>query len=519
MRRTKLHPCHYSAARSSVVRLLGFAAAVLLLPAAPLVQADVSWNVASGDWSSAGNWSGAAVPTSSDNADIYNGGTATVTQIGEVCNNLSLGGMGGGTLQVTGGSLSISSSALVGLSGSGGFVQSGGAVSLSNASSGAIYFGYNSGDVGTGNFSGGLLTASNEWIGYQGAANFTQTGGTNSAPNQLVLGWNTASPVSYSLSNSGVLSAGNEWVGVSGSANFTQSGGTHTVASTLFVDSATYSLSAGLFSVGVQEYVGLSQSGTFTQTGGTNSVAGGLDLGESGGAGNYTVSGPGLLTTATEVVGYSGTGTFTQTAGTNSTGTLSLAYSAGSSGTYNLTGGKLIASQITQGAGAAQVNFSGGTLQAGGTFSSSVPMTLGGEGGGGGGATVATGGYTMTFSGSLSGPGGLTKTDAGALVLAASNIYSGGTTLDAGALVAANGSDGSATGSGSVTLNGGTLASAAGGGSIQGNVQAGSGDCVIAPGGVGTIGPLSRRQLDHRLEHDAQLRFDHSGRQRRPVDD
>ena len=251
-------------------------------------------------------------------------------------------------------------------------------------------------------------------------------------------------------------------------------------------------MSAGLFSVGVQEYVGLSQSGTFTQTGGTNSVAGGLDLGESGGAGTYTVSGPGLLTTATEVVGYSGTGTFTQTAGTNSTGTLSLAYSAGSSGTYNLTGGKLIASQITQGAGTAQVNFSGGTLQAGGTFSSSVPMTLGG---GGGGATVATGGYTMTLSGSLSGSGGLTKTDAGALVLAASNIYSGGTALDDGVLVAANGSEGSATGSGSVTLNGGTLASAAGGGSIQGNVQAGSGDCVIAPGGIGAIGPLSLGSL------------------------
>ena len=130
---------------------MGFAAAVLLLLAAPLVQADVTWNVASGDWSSADNWSGAAVPTSGDNADIYNGGTATVTQNGEVCNSLSLGGTGGGTLQVTGGSLSISSSALVGVSGSGVFVQSGGAVSLSNASSGAIYFGYNSGDVGTGN--------------------------------------------------------------------------------------------------------------------------------------------------------------------------------------------------------------------------------------------------------------------------------------------------------------------------------------------------------------------------------
>ena len=279
MRMTKFHPGSYSAGRSSIVRLLGIAAAMLLLLSSPSARADDTWtNTTTGDWSSAGNWSGNVVPTSTDNADIYNGGTATVTQSGELCNSLSLGGTGGGTLQVTGGSLSIGSSALVGVNGSGVFVQSGGAVSLSNTTSGAIYFGYNSGDVGSGTVSGGLLTAANEWIGYQGAANFIQTGGTNAAPNQLVLAWNTASPVSYSLSNSGVLSAGNEWVGVSGSANFTQSGGTHTVASTLFVDSATYTLSAGMFSVGVQEYVGLSQSGTFTQTGGTNSVAGGLDL-------------------------------------------------------------------------------------------------------------------------------------------------------------------------------------------------------------------------------------------------
>ena len=229
------------------------------------------------------------------------------------------------------------------------------------------------------------------------------------------------------------------------------------------------------------------------------------------------MSGPGLLTTATEVVGYSGTGTFTQTAGTNSTGTLSLAYSAGSSGTYNLTGGKLIASQIAQGAGAAQVNFSGGTLQAGGTFSSSVPMTLGSSGGG---ATVASGGYTMTFSGSLSGSGGLTKTDAGALVLAASNIYSGGTALDAGALVAANGSEGSATGSGSVTLNGGTLASAAERRFDPGQRAGGVRRLRHRPRRDRHDRPAQPRQLDHR-SRTMTLNFDLTTPrwQRRSVDD
>ena len=85
----------------------------------------------------------------------------------------------------------------------------------------------------------------------------------------------------------------------------------------------------------------------------------------------------------------------------------------------------------------------------------------------------------------------LTKTDAGALILAGSNIYSGGTEVDGGILVAANGSNGSATGSGSVTLNGGTLASGTSGGSISGSVQAGSGASEIAPGGVGSIGKLT----------------------------
>jgi fibronectin-binding autotransporter adhesin len=97
----------------------------------------------------------------------------------------------------------------------------------------------------------------------------------------------------------------------------------------------------------------------------------------------------------------------------------------------------------------------------------------------------------QTYTGAISGSGGLTKTAAGALVLSASNIYSGGTEVDNGTLVAANGGAGSATGSGNVTLSGGTLASGASGGSISGGVQAGSGASVIAPGGVGSVGNLT----------------------------
>ena len=57
--------------------------------------------------------------------------------------------------------------------------------------------------------------------------------------------------------------------------------------------------------------------------------------------------------------------------------------------------------------------------------------------------------------------------------------------------MAANGANGSATGSGNVILSGGTLASASGGGSISGGVQIGSVASEIAPGGLGSIGQLT----------------------------
>ena len=108
--------------------------------------------------------------------------------------------------------------------------------------------------------------------------------------------------------------------------------------------------------------------------------------------------------------------------------------------------------------------------------------------------TLTSGGNNAntTYSGTLSGSGGVTKVGDGAMILAGSNLYSGGTEVDNGTLVAANGSNGSATGSGTVTLSGGTLASdPTSGGSISGSVQAGSGPSTIAPGGIGAVGNLT----------------------------
>ena len=258
----------------------------------------------------------------------------------------------------------------------------------------------------------------------------------------LNLGYNTAGGGTYSLSGSGQLSAGQECVGCTGTGNFTQSGGTNVVG-TLFLSnnpisaggSGTYSLSgSGLLSAG-QEYIGYSGTGNFTQSGGTNAV-GTLFLGVGvpvNGSGTYSLSGSGLLSAGQEYVGFvNGTGNFTQSGGTNAVGTL---YLGASSGTYSLNGGMLITSSLSYGWANTPFNFGGGTLQADSSFTTALPMTLTGSGGD---ATVDTAGYTVILGGSISGPGGLTKTDSGTLVLAAANTYSGDTLISGGTLQLTN---------------------------------------------------------------------------------
>ena len=249
--------------------------------------------------------------------------------------------------------------------------------------------------------------------GASGTGTFKHSGGTNS-PSFLYVGYNSGGSGAYSLAGSGQLSA---WV----------------------------------------QAVGYSGSGSFTQSGGSNSITGGngtFYLGDNAaGSGTYSLGGTGQMSVnGTAYIGYSGTGTFTQSGGSNtilSGGSLSLAYASSSSGTYNLNGGLLALDSLGRGLGAAAFNFNGGTLQANGAFSSSLPMNLGGSGGG---ATFDTAGFAVTLSGQLSGSGSLTKVDSGTLTLAGSNTCTGPTTIAQGKLVV----DGWLTNS-AVSVSGGTL--------------------------------------------------------------
>jgi autotransporter-associated beta strand protein len=341
---------------------VGLAAVAVLLFAPPGARAaSYSWAVSSGTWSVASNWGGHR-PTSSDNAYIINGGTATITLPGAACYYLYLGnprGSNTGTIQMPSGSLS---------------------------------------------------TIRWECLGNTGAGTFTQSGGTNVIGGLLSLGMNSGANGYYNLSGSGALQAWGEYVGYSG-------------------------------------------AGTFAQTGGTNTSGAPLSLGYwAGSSGSYNLGGSGLLNVPSEYVGFLGAGSFTESGGTNNVaGGLYLGYKSGSSGTYNLNGGQLVVSNMSRGSGTAAFNFNGGKLKAGASFSTSLPITLATNGGNG---TIATAGYAVTLSGPLSGSGGLIKTGPGTLTLAASNTYTGGTTVSAGLLDLSNQS---ATQNSTLTMGGGAL--------------------------------------------------------------
>ncbi|WP_176084610.1 autotransporter domain-containing protein [Martelella sp. HB161492] len=115
-------------------------------------------------------------------------------------------------------------------------------------------------------------------------------------------------------------------------------------------------------------------------------------------------------------------------------GALQLTQDNGYSGGTSVLGGRLlVSSDANLGASNGEVTLNGGTLAIAEGFSSSRPFALGDDGG-----TIEVGAGEQVLSGVLSDvtseSGSLTKTGSGALVLAAANSYSGGTTIAAGTL-------------------------------------------------------------------------------------
>jgi autotransporter-associated beta strand protein/T5SS/PEP-CTERM-associated repeat protein len=215
-------------------------------------------------------------------------------------------------------------------------------------------------------------------------------------------------------------------------------------------------------------------TGSSTYTGGTTITGGTLQLGDGGAngsiVGNVTNNGTFAINRSdTFTFGgvISGSGAFQQ----NGTGTTIFT----AADTY--TGGTIInAGRLQLGPGGSLAPTGALTVNAGGTFDlNNFNQTVGSLAGAGsvmlGAGTLTTGSdnTSTTFSGTISGPGGLTKIGAGTLVLTGTNPYSGATAVNGGRLTV-NGSipnstltvDGGATlgGIGTIgnaTINNGTL--------------------------------------------------------------
>ena len=274
------------------------------------------------------------------------------------------------------------------------------------------------------NISGGTITVGTALhVGdFGGVGTVNQTGGA------VMLG-GSGTPVSLNIGNQG------------GSGTYNLSGGTLSfdgTGTTSFVilgrNAASTSASAQLPSTGV---LNLSGNGDMTLTNATLFI------------GSNAFSSPGVA----------GSGTINQTGGVLTVDSGSLLFlSAAGNGTYNLNGGTLQigGSSLLGGNGLGGIptfNLGGGTIQViGSPLAATVdatlmPSTI---------STIDTNGIGATWSGVLSGGGGLAKAGGGTLTLSGINTYSGGTTINQGT-IAVNADTGLGAQNGPLTFNGGTL--------------------------------------------------------------
>lgn len=275
-------------------RSLVLATGVALLLAQRGFADNIEWQGGVGNWFTPSNWSDQTnkldqVPGDADFASIDNGGEAQIVSGSAIAEYLQVDGgeisLSGGTVTANGSSGSVGEA--IGVSGVSEFTQSGGI----NTST-TVILGYNSGSSGTYDLSTGTLMVTNinsstasEVVGYSGNGTFVQSGG-NHTVNDLTLGYSSGANGTYTLSGIGLLSVGEEVVGYGGTGLFNQSGGTNSVGSnSLYLavttgSTATYNLSnTGSLSVSGDEYVGYGGTGIFNQSGGTLSIADVLSVG------------------------------------------------------------------------------------------------------------------------------------------------------------------------------------------------------------------------------------------------
>ena len=309
------------------------------------------------------------------------------------------------------------------------------------------YVGYYSGSTGTATVAGvgsEWINSGNLYVGYGGRGMLSISSGGEVGNADGYIANNSSAPGAVTVDGTGSnwTNAGKLYVGYSGSGTLAITNGgavSNTYAYLGYASGSTgTAIVDGAGSIWTNRsylYVGNSGGGTLSISGGGIVNNGYAYVGySSGSTASVLISGTGSTwaNKGNLYVGYGGSGTLTQAAGNNSVaGILCLGCNATGNGAYNLNGGVLALHGLAGGSGAATFNFGGGSLQASGDFSSSLPMTVTGIGGN---ATVNTNGHAVTLSRTLTGTGGLTKSGAGTLTLLAANNYNGTTTVAGGTL-------------------------------------------------------------------------------------
>lgn len=476
------------------------------------IHAQSYWNVATGRYTLAGNWTPSGVPDGTTQVIIDNGGTSSLisnstglangiiigdamsgtlslfslsvlTNNGSVFVGNQIGSMG--TLNVSGGALNNAGHLNVGVLGSGFMTISAGG-SVTN-DLGRI--GVNQSGAGTVSVDGGTWSNSTLYVGLAGMGTVTvQNGGGVTSSGVSHIGNATGSDGTVTVTGSGSTfeSTGNLYVADAGVGKLNvQNGATASNASGYVGSSAGSNGTITIDGVGSKWtnsnslYVGDAGTGSVTIQNGAlvESVISSLGN-QAGGNGTATVTGSGskLTTTNGIIVGAAGTGTLAILAGGEVSGATGIIGSTGS-GSVTVDGA---GSQWTN-SGGLYVGAAGSgdlMIKNGGVVTSSADSFIANSAGSTGQVTVRGMDAALAINGNLtignSGTGTLT-------------IQNGGTVTNAiGSIGAATGSNGTVTisGSGTTWINTEDLSVGING---VGNLEIRSGGLINVKGGTGTV--------------------------------